>query len=341
MSELHVKIGKLLRLERERQGIALDDLSTKLKMSTGNLQHIEAGKLKALPSELYFNLFAKSYAETLGIDYAATVEAIKEDIGQPLEPEGSAKKGKQGDTLQAVTAPRGEAAPSRGGPTPGAKFLRNLVILFGVLIVLFLVFVFMSKLLLSDDNGDPALNWPTEENSGDISGKKQPATDEVGFAAYDWNVPAYKKPSDLQLKLVAEQESWATILADGDTAIFRTLTPGKVYTVSAEYRLRVSIALPALVEVELNGKLVDLRNPVSRRISRVTINQVNLDSLLNPPEPAADTAAGAQGGKPPILAADSITGQYSNHGAPDSGSSEAGKQGADSARTSKSDHNEH
>ncbi len=346
MSELHVKIGKLLRLERQRQGIALDDMSTKLKISMGNLERVEEGNLDALPSELYFNLFAKSYAEALGINYAATVEAIKEDIGQPLEPEDSAKKGMPDDVTGAATAPGREGAPSGAGPKGRANFLRNFAIFFGILIVLFLIFMLVNKFFLGRDNGDPALDRPTEAASADTSAEKQPAADESEFAAYDWNVPRYQKPSDLQLKLVARQKSWATVLADGDTAIFRTLTPGKVYTVSARYRLRVSVAVPSVVDVELNGRSVDLRNPATRRISRVAISQVNLDSFLNPPEPGVDIADKPKDTKPPISAADSVVpvqtdpGQDSNLGTADSGGLDTDKRAADSAGTDESDDHE-
>jgi hypothetical protein len=294
---------------------------------------------------LYFNLFAKSYAETLGINYAATVEAIKEDIGQPLEPEDSAKKGMP-DDVTGATAPGREGAPSGAGPKGGANFLRNFAIFFGVLIVLFLIFVLVNKFFLGRDNGEPALDRPTEAASADISTKKQPSADEAQFAAYDWNVPRYQKPSDLQLKLVAREESWATVLADGDTAIFRTLIPAKVYTVSARYRLRVSVAVPSVVDVELNGRPVDLRNPATKRISRVAINQVNLDSFLNPPEPGVDTADKPEGGKPRISPVDSVVevqtgpGQDSNLGAADSGGLDTDKRSTDSAGTDESDDHE-
>ena len=204
----------------------------------------------------------------------------------------------------------------------------------------------VNKFFLGRDNGEPALDRPTEAALVDTSAEKQPAADEVEFAAYDWNVPRYQKPSDLQLKLVASQESWATVLADGDTAIFRTLTPGKVYTVSARYRLRVSVAVPSVVDVELNGRPVDLRNPATRRISRVAINQVNLDSFLNPPEPAGDIIDKPEGAKPRISAADSVvpvqtsSGQDSNRGAADSGGLDTDKRSTDSAGTDESDDHE-
>jgi len=281
MSELHVKIGKLLKLERERLGIPLDDLSTRLKISACNLEHIETGNLDALPSELYFNLFAKSYAEALSIDYAGTIEAIKEDIGQPLEPQNAAQEEKRDDSKEADISPKLETAPPARKTSAETKFLRNSAILFVIVIVLALIFVLVSKLFNNADNGKPTKQELTDDGSGRSSAVKQPASGIEKFSRYDWNIPEYQKPSAIRLKLVAHQESWATVLADGDTVIFRTLVPWRVYEDSAKYNMQVSIAVPSAVDVELNDTPVDLRNPITRRISRVKINQVNLDSLLN------------------------------------------------------------
>ncbi|HEX2896536.1 MAG TPA: RodZ domain-containing protein, partial [candidate division Zixibacteria bacterium] len=74
----------------------------------------------------------------------------------------------------------------------------------------------------------------------------------------------------------------ATVMSDGDTIIFRRLLPGKGYIAAAKYRLVVSIGVPEAVDVEINGRLVDLRDPVNQRISRVEVNQANLQSYLDP-----------------------------------------------------------
>jgi len=64
MSELHTKFGALLKLERERQGITLADISGELKIPEDTLLQIEIGDINALPSKLYFKLFAKAARQT-------------------------------------------------------------------------------------------------------------------------------------------------------------------------------------------------------------------------------------------------------------------------------------
>ena len=89
-----------------------------------------------------------------------------------------------------------------------------------------------------------------------------------------------------------------------------------------------------------------MRNPATRRISRAAINQVNLDSFLNTPEPGTDIADKPEGGKPRISVIDSVVevqtgpGQDSNPGAADSGRLDTDKRSADSAGTDESDDHE-
>ena len=91
MNELYTKFGELLRLERERQNLKIEDLASDLKISEGNLEALESGNRDDLPSETYFGLFAKSYAEALGIDYSRTMEALREELGVSLEGNGEVK----------------------------------------------------------------------------------------------------------------------------------------------------------------------------------------------------------------------------------------------------------
>ncbi|MFH1372236.1 MAG: RodZ domain-containing protein [bacterium] len=312
MSELHLKIGKLLRMERRRRSLTLEELSVRLKISINNLESIENGRPDALPAELYFDLFAKSYAEALEIDYIATVEAIKEDIGQPLESSDRAT-GKGDADSQSAPAESDKDQPATAAETMrGNRFLRTFIILLAVVVGAFLVFMVVNWLFLEDDQEAAISNNPAPADPVEAAGDNRSGPDSL-YASYDWNVPPYPEPQEMQLQLIASGESWATVLADGDTAIYRTLVPGKVYTVPADYRYVVSIAWPSRVAVTLNGTPVNLRNPSTLRISRVAINQKNLDSVLNPPEITSDTATGSSSSsrqatvKTPVTATESST----------------------------------
>jgi transcriptional regulator with XRE-family HTH domain len=277
MGEIHTKLGKLLLIERERQGIDLTDLAEELKISQVNLEAIEQGDVGALPTELYFNLFAKSYAERLGIDYGRTVDAIKQDVGEASEtPETSPRKSDKKQKAESVKPKTEEdedevvAAESRLG--------KRLLWGAGVVVVLFLGFLAVSAIFYGKTGLEGLAPGGSSTESSTTTAADERSAE---LAGYDWNVPSYDTAGKIQLMLTSRDESWATVLADGDTVVYRNLMPGREYRVEAKYRFLVSIGIPSRVRVLLNGQEVSLVNPESRRISRVEINQVNLGSFLD------------------------------------------------------------
>ena len=175
-----------------------------------------------------------------------------------------------------------------------------------LLLLLFLVI----RALLFSGGAEPSRNDTPEESEAN-SGQAVPARPHAGdnqeissnqfdFAGYDWNVPVYQEPSPLSLKLTPEKESWVTVIADGDTALFRTLRPGNVYHSEAKYRMVISIGDPSAVQVQLNGQPADLRDPKSGRISRVLVDQLNVRSFLALHEDSGNSDVSGTGGDKPF-----------------------------------------
>lgn len=278
MNEVYIKFGQVLKLERENKNISLADLSEDLKISEENLTYLEAGEIDQLPSDLYYNLFAKSYAKALGIDYNKTIEAIKEDLGEPIEITEQEKTDKESDAQKAGA----EDAAAAESNWFKKKFITLIIVIVGI----FIVFMAIYKLFIEEDSAtSPPVTTestvPVEESPSAGAGQ---VSDDI--AEYNWNVPEPKEPPPFNMTLMAREECWVSLRADGDTVIFRNLVPWREYRAEARYRIKITVAQPSLVEIKLNNKVVDLRNPQTRRISGVEINQVNLDSVLNsPPQP--------------------------------------------------------
>ncbi|MFH1686976.1 MAG: RodZ domain-containing protein [bacterium] len=278
MSELHQKLGELLAIERNRRQMPLENVASELKIPKANLVCIESGDASGLPSELYFDLFAKSYATMLGIDYEATMQAIKEELGISLEPNGEQRppvaKGSSASTPAAPDDDRTAKAP-----VEGTALFKKLAYLLGGLVLILIVFILISKFFLS---GDVDPDSPTIADEPAVEELTTPPLDTPTsqiFADFEWGTPPTAKPEPIELTLRARGESWATVMADGDTAFYRTLRPDQVRQVSARYRLLVSIGVPSQIDVELNGQPVDLRNAAGR-ISKAEVTQLNLTELL-------------------------------------------------------------
>ena len=282
MGEIETKLGELLRLERERRGISLEDLSLQLKISEKNLQYIETGDVGSLPSPLYFNLFSKSCCDVLGIDHARTLEAIEQEI-QEAPASSKAENGADADSeADRSRQPSVDIQEAEGGDQSEKSYIKKLIYLFGGIVVVFIAFMVFFQIMSNDEGTDsePAIEDRAAEETSQPTAEPKQADSST---PYDWNVEEYQKPQALKLRLIPRAESWSTVLADGDTAIFRNLIPGRVYNVEAAYRLQISVGIPRVVDIELNGKSLDLVNPETRRISRVIINQMNLAQFLNPP----------------------------------------------------------
>lgn len=269
MSEINVKLGELIRLERERQNINLEDFSTQLKISSANLESIESGDSSKLPSDLYFNLFAKSCCEALGIDFIRTVDAIKMEFSETAPPNENSDNSKSKENSKNLSDNSGKDEKLQ---------LKKLAYMLGGIIGIFVIFMLIYFIFFNSDTpNSQSSNIPDNIENAQANNNNN----DVGIAAtYDWNTSEYTPPEPIELKLTASKESWATVLADGDTSLFRSLIPNKQYIINADYRLQISVGIPRFVEIELNGTKINLVNPETRRISKVKINQINLKSFL-------------------------------------------------------------
>ena len=266
MGLVEQKMGELLRLERERRQLSLVEISSDLKIPQENLEGIEKGDLSLLPTPVYYGLFARSYSPALGIDYNRTLEAIKEEVSQEQRRADRSRVSVKTEEVQ--VAPRIRDSTLRLD-TP----IRKLIGAAAILVLIFLTYMVIDALFLSDG---------LKRNGASEMLKGVDAERLNALAGFNWDVPGYKTPAEIKIDLKPKSESWSTVMADGDTVIFRRLIPGREYTATAKFRLVVSIGVPEAVDVEINGRLVDLRDPINQRISRVEVNQANLGTFLNP-----------------------------------------------------------
>jgi len=69
-------VGKFLREERLRRGLALDEISASTKIPVGLLQAIEADDISRISSAFLYKSFARQFADVLQVDYAQLQNAV-------------------------------------------------------------------------------------------------------------------------------------------------------------------------------------------------------------------------------------------------------------------------
>ena len=277
MNELYARFGELLKLERERRGMALSTVSSELKVPEDTLLKIESGQADSLPPGPYLALFSKSYAEFLGIDYSKTIEAIREELGESLEP--ATPENTQRD--EAPDKPEKPVPDHRTADirTPRKKtglVMGGGVVVIAILIVIYLVFLGGKRDRSSRNEGiypgaDSANTW--HDSTDDQSALQGFGDDSAEFSDSD----------SLKLTITAHDGSWATVLADDDTALFQMLTPERPYNVSAGERLVVTIGVPGVVDVLLDGYPANLVDATTGDISRVLIDHDGRDQFYVQP----------------------------------------------------------
>lgn len=285
MTEVHTKLGNLLKGERERRKLTLADLSHDLKIAERHLQAIEDGDLASLPGPLYFGLFAKSYAEALGIDYARSLSAIKEDLGEPID----SPLEESSDAIAPAAPPTGShTAKTQSTPAPTKKDngmpRRRSIVSVVIIAILLVALVAVGWVVLKKD-GKFSLRstTPTENNLGSDS-------DKADGAGSDWSEDYGKtgkkgEKAALNLQMIAHDRTWAVVLADGDTALQTNLKPWREYNIGAQEKLTVSVGTPLAVEMTINGLPVDLSDPDKGNVSSVIVTPENVSMFVRQTPP--------------------------------------------------------
>ena len=110
-------MGALLRAERERRGLSIEDVSAHLKISVRKLRALEDGDASAMPHPAYVKGFVRSYATYLGMATSEVVEAMQ--VVSSHMPETAEEN---------VRPVRPAPAPSSSGKSGGSAFGRLLLL---------------------------------------------------------------------------------------------------------------------------------------------------------------------------------------------------------------------
>ena len=71
-------IGEALRHERLRRGLMLEQVAAETKIASHHLKAMEEDRFDRLPGGLFTRSFLRQYTQTLGLDEAEVMEALKQ-----------------------------------------------------------------------------------------------------------------------------------------------------------------------------------------------------------------------------------------------------------------------
>jgi cytoskeletal protein RodZ len=239
-------VGASLRQERIRQGLTLETIASRTRISQRFLQAIEVEDFESLPGLVFARNFVRQYASSLGMEVEPLLAALPKV------------------NLESVPLPNPAyyANPRRRDPRWAAAFSSVMWVVFaaGTLTGGYIYLNQKQPLTtpvpaatqVSQSDGAARLN--------DAPSKAIPAAAPAAVTP-DPASPDPAKPDtpnrSVQVVLKAREASWVQITADGKNAFTGILNPNDSRAIDADALIKVTAGNAGGVEISLNGKSLD------------------------------------------------------------------------------------
>jgi cytoskeleton protein RodZ len=271
----YAAIGQRLRKKRLELGKDLGDIVEEIKISEEYIKAIEDGDLTALPSEVYYGLFVRSYAKELGYD----AEKLLEEFATEEPSEERESKPEKDKPEPAIKKPREEERPAgRTSPLVVALWVAGVVVVV-IAVVILLSTDYEDQSEVASPLAEKADTMPSmvfDETTDSIS--TDSGEIETGGPA-DNMIPDEILP-DLILDIDVNALSWVVVVADGDTILIDNLDSGFARTLAAREGFVISLGNPSGVALRLNKQPLRSLAPGGRVINNVVIDRSNFEDFF-------------------------------------------------------------
>jgi len=263
--------GEKLKLEREKRAITLEQISLSTKIGMRMLQALEEEKFNQLPGGIFNRGFVRAYAKHVGLDEDQAVADYLEASGE-------------GPAAKAAAEMEVEIAPPERRQAPSRQFPWGLFA--AILLLVALVLWIRSRSQHKDElpSGhssapaaiqNPAANSATRASaasprapSGDpnptqMSAPVQegsPATNATAVSEKNAVTPAAKitptgpAPGEFTVVILAREDSWISVAADGKTIFEETLVAENQRAVHAQKQVVIKAGNTGALDFVFNGK---------------------------------------------------------------------------------------
>jgi cytoskeleton protein RodZ len=278
--------GERMRREREMRGVSLEEISESTKIGTRSLKAIEDNEFDKLPGGIFNKGFVRAYSKFLGLDEDETVAdfdaAWKEyqvAHGQPIEP-----------VVELQPAPEPPKTPWFA--------IASVIVLLAAIFGLGWLFMLRGQRARTGPASQLPAIAPAESSelqpvktqspaaspepgttdpSASTSSTSATKTSSQSSAALEESKGGADKPatalpnsdssapsavaveaSPIQLKVVAHEDSWYSLSADGKDLGQGILGAEKSRSIRAQKEVRLKLGNAGGVEISFNGKPVNL-----------------------------------------------------------------------------------
>lgn len=280
-------LGAQLRLQRQRLGLSLEDIERHTHIRIHNLNALEQGDLKALPSPVQARGMLSNYATFLGMDPEPVLLRFAEGLQADLFTRQSAQPSRQG-----------AAAQDARQRSPLRRLLSVDLFVTGFLVVFLVAFLSWGALRISDvrSSQTPTATSPSiadvlaqpEATDQPVNGaatavetpdpEAQPTLSEEETASQptaEENIPSptptaftVSSGSAVQVNIIAHQRAWMRVLVDAEIGFEGRVTPGSVYVFSGSKLVEILTGNGAALQVFYNQQDLGFLGILGEVVSR-------------------------------------------------------------------------
>lgn len=256
-------ISVVLKEARKNKNVTIEDVYKATKIHPKILRALEEGASLDL-GYIYVKSYIKTYAKYLGIN-----QQELEKYFHPVEPKEKKANftipyGVEGDKFPSLPA-RGILAKLRLKFNSYKKIIIISVILFVVLGVLIYAVIKNARLSTKTVKSKPVIGLSAMPKARYIESAKAAPAAKAPAKEKEIKIEekSFPKIEDyLRLAILAEEDTWMQIKADGNVIFKRVLKKGASETWQAKDSFELWLANAGTIKLELNGKVL---SPIGRR----------------------------------------------------------------------------
>ncbi|GAB4317640.1 MAG: hypothetical protein Kow0074_06360 [Candidatus Zixiibacteriota bacterium] len=275
------QLGALFVERRRALGLKVEEIAEDIKIKTEYLKAIEREEFDLLPTPQYARLFVRAYAERLGFNTNEVYALL--DVNMPgwsiaARPKHSAPPPENSPLSSPLPGTTASAPPDsrrrpRGGPL--------LIGIIGIAIVLAIIAWMVLGVGDEQSTGDAGENQSTSQaalGGGAVAGNApvETALPETNAASAQTS-PAETNWDTLHLVLTFEEETWASLVADGDNIANTIFKPGSTLEANGTREFRLSLGHTVGVSAMVNGRPL---KPFRDWADRLEGHLINRDSIM-------------------------------------------------------------
>jgi transcriptional regulator with XRE-family HTH domain len=247
MAPNYKEIGEVLRQKRLELGKDVAAMAGETKILEKYIEALENGEIKEFPAQIYYGLFARSYAKELGLDGDSLFEKYQEVEETP--------KIAAGTTESISPFPIEGKKPQTQGLRIGLKTFLSFaaIIILAASVILFILI----KGKTPEEETTPTEQPPAVTTQIEVD-EGIPAYDTMAIESVMANNMAIQP---LRLRIDVRADCWMELVSDGDTVIYDILKAGSSHEFKAINNYIISAGNPAGLELRMNDTLL---TPLSR-----------------------------------------------------------------------------